>query len=77
MDNSSQYTPPRPRYATIPIAVRMLGIGRSTIYKLAANGTLRLIKAGSRTLVDMDHALAWMATLPLAEIAIPYRRVND
>jgi hypothetical protein len=64
---------PTPRYAPIPVAVGILGIGRSTIYKLAATGTLRLIKAGARTLVDMDHALAWMATLPRAEIALPYR----
>jgi hypothetical protein len=46
-----------------------MGLGRSTIYKLAGDGTLRLIKAGSRTLVDIEAGLAWMATLPTADIA--------
>jgi excisionase family DNA binding protein len=58
-----------PRYAPIPRAIEITGLGRSTIYKLAGQGKLRLIKAGGRTLVDMDHAMQWMATLPPANIA--------
>jgi excisionase family DNA binding protein len=58
-----------PKYAPIPRACDITGLGRSTIYKLAGNGTLRLVKAGNRTLVDIEHALAWMATLPVASIA--------
>ncbi len=58
-----------PRYAPIPKACQITGLGRSTIYKLAGEGTLRLIKAGGRTLVDLDHALAWMETLPTAAIS--------
>lgn len=66
-----------PRYAPIPRAIAILGIGRSTLYKEAGRGNIRLIKAGWRTLVDIPHALAWMATLPLAHVAPPYRRVNN
>jgi excisionase family DNA binding protein len=58
-----------PKYAPIPRACDITGLGRSTIYKLAGDGTLRLVKAGGRTLVDIEHALAWMATLPEASIA--------
>jgi hypothetical protein len=58
-----------PRYAPIPRAIEITGLGRSSIYKFAAQGKLRLVKAGGRTLVDMDHAMQWMATLPRAEIA--------
>ena len=62
-----------PRYAAIPRACEITGLGRSTIYKLAGSGTLRLIKAGGRTLLDVEHALSWMATLPLATIAPPHK----
>ena len=58
-----------PRYAPIPRAIEITGLARSTIYKLAGQGKLRLVKAGGRTLVDMDHAMQWMGTLPLASIA--------
>lgn len=58
-----------PRYAPIPRAIEITGLGRSTIYKLAGQGKLRLVKAGGRTLVDMEHAMHWMATLPVANIA--------
>lgn len=62
-----------PRYAPIPKAIAILGIGRSTLYKEAARGNVRLIKCGWRTLVDIQQALEWMATLPEASIAAPYR----
>jgi hypothetical protein len=50
-----------PKYAPISRASEITGLGRSTIYKLAGQGTLRLIKAGGRTLVDVVHALEWLA----------------
>lgn len=58
-----------PRYAPIPQASKLIGLGRSTIYKLAGERKLRLVKAGGRTLVDVDHAMEWLSTLPLANIA--------
>jgi excisionase family DNA binding protein len=62
-----------PKFATISRACDITGLGRSTIYKLAGNGTLRLVKAGGRTLLDVEHCLAWMATLPLATIASSHK----
>ena len=40
-----------PKARRIPEACRILGISRSTIYRLAAEGRIRLIRIGSRTLV--------------------------
>lgn len=69
MHPASQQSTGTPRYAPIPRAIEITGLGRSTIYKLAGQGKLRLVKAGGRTLVDIDHAMQWMGTLPLASIA--------
>lgn len=58
-----------PRYAPIPKACDLLGFRRSKLYELAGEGAIRVIKVGGRSLVDMEAALAWMATRPTAEIA--------
>jgi excisionase family DNA binding protein len=71
MSNIIQSTAGLPRFAPIPQASKLIGLGRSTIYKLAGERKLRLVKAGGRTLVDLDHAMHWLSTLPLANIAPP------
>jgi len=58
-----------PRYMPIPKACTYLGLGRTKIYDLAGHGLIRIIKVGGRSLVDVDRALAWMATLPTAGIS--------
>lgn len=58
-----------PRYAPIPKACDLLGFRRSKLYELAAEGSIRIVKVGGRSLVDIEAALAWMATLPVASIA--------
>jgi excisionase family DNA binding protein len=40
-----------PKARRIPEACRVLGISRSTVYRLAAQGRIRLVHVGSRTLV--------------------------
>ncbi len=37
---------------TLNAAARLTGLSRSTLYRHAAAGTLRLVKVGGRTLVD-------------------------
>jgi excisionase family DNA binding protein len=37
----------------------LLGIGRSTAYRLIDSGDLQIVKAGRRTLVTMDSILAF------------------
>lgn len=43
---------------------RWAGIGRSMAYKEIEAGRLRIKKVGRRTLVTMDVARAWLASLP-------------
>jgi excisionase family DNA binding protein len=62
-----------PRYAPIPKACDLLGFRRSKLYELAGEGAIRLVKVGGRSLVDMEVALAWMASLPTAAIAPPHK----
>jgi excisionase family DNA binding protein len=59
------------KYAPVPRAIEILGVGRTKLYELAGEGHLRTVKVGTRTLVDIEHALAWFATLPTAKIAAP------
>ena len=40
------------------------GIGRSTAYAFLANGTLRAVKVGRRTLIRVDDAENWLNSLP-------------
>ena len=60
-----------PRYSPIPQACQILGFQRSKMYELAGLGAIRIVKVGGRSLVDIEHAIHWMATLPLANIASP------
>ena len=41
-----------------------LNIGRSTIYEEIRTGRLRVRKAGARTLIAHDDAMAWLNGLP-------------
>jgi excisionase family DNA binding protein len=66
-----------PRYAPIGRACDLLGIGRTKIYAYAGDGLIRIIKVGGRSLVDIDQALAWMATLPTADIAPQTHRAGS
>jgi hypothetical protein len=58
-----------PRYATIPRWCELSGLGRTRTYELVSQGILRAIKVGARTLIDVEAGLAWMNTLPTANIA--------
>jgi excisionase family DNA binding protein len=49
---------------TIPDAVKMLGIGRSTLYELINIGRIKARKAGSRTLILHTELEAYLASLP-------------
>jgi predicted DNA-binding transcriptional regulator AlpA len=60
-----------PRYATIPRWCDLSGMGRTTTYEAIGRGDLRAVKLGNRTLLDVDHGLAWMRSLPAAKIAAP------
>jgi hypothetical protein len=44
-------------------------MGRSSVYEALGRGDLKAIKLGVRTLIDVEAGLAWLATMPAAEIA--------
>jgi len=43
-------------------------MGRSSVYEALGRGDLKAIKLGVRTLIDVEHGLAWLASMPTAEI---------
>jgi hypothetical protein len=50
-------------------------MGRTATYEALGAGKLRAIKLGTRTLIDVEHGLAYLATLPAALITTGrYRR---
>lgn len=59
-----------PAYATVPGWCAISGMKRTTTYHEISQGNLRAIKLGARTLVDVAHGLAWLATLPLARVTM-------
>lgn len=63
-----------PAYATVPGWCAISGIKRTTTYYEISRGNLRAIKLGARTLLDVQHGLAWLATLPLATLTSPGSR---
>lgn len=62
------YHKPSPEMVPLPRAPGIFGLSRSHIYRLAAEGRIRLLKAGARTLVDAASVRAYLATLPEASI---------
>jgi predicted DNA-binding transcriptional regulator AlpA len=57
-----------PKFVTIPGWTLLTGQSRTSIYaSLAKKNELRAIKLGKRTLIDVDHGLAWLRSLPQAK----------
>jgi hypothetical protein len=59
---------PRPKYCSIADWGAISGMRRSSTYEALGRGDLRAIKVGSRTLIDVEAGLAWLASMPAAEI---------
>lgn len=51
---------------TIPEATVLAGVSRSFLYSLLSDGSIRAVKAGRKTLVDVSSLTTWAASLPLA-----------
>jgi len=49
---------------TIPDAVSMTGIGRSSLYKLFSEGKITARKSGTRTLVLVEDLKRYVESLP-------------
>jgi excisionase family DNA binding protein len=63
------YPPPiDPEMMPLPRVPGWSGLSRSTLYRLAADGRVRMVKVGARTLVDCASVRAFLASLPPANI---------
>jgi hypothetical protein len=71
-DTAAQH---RPRSGRIPAAQAYSGLGRSALYKAAAQYRGLFKKNGAATIVDYDILDIVIATLPVAEISPPKPRV--
>lgn len=52
----------------IPEAAQMIGLGRSSIYKLFDEGKLTPRKSGRRTLILVEDLKRYVESLPMAEV---------
>ena len=57
-----------PAFATVPDWCVISGMSRSGTYEALGRGELRAKKLGTRTLVDVEHGLAWLRSLPSATV---------
>lgn len=57
-----------PARATINDWCKLSGMGRSATYEALGRGDLHAVKLGSRVLIDVPHGLAWLDSLPQANI---------
>lgn len=63
-------SPTYPKYAALPEWRTISGLGRSKSYELLGDGKLRGIKVGRRLLIDVEHGLEYLATMPAARIRL-------
>lgn len=64
-------TAPLPAFAHIPDTCRLTGLSRSRLYELIGAGCVHAVKEGTRTLVDVASAVAYLHTLPSARVRTP------
>ena len=67
-----------PRTETLSAGInetgRLTGFSRSELYRLLADGKLRAVKSGSRTLILMESVRQYLASLPAATFRVPRGR---
>ena len=54
----------RPAFAPIDGWMAISGMGRRAVYAALDRGDLRAKKMGARTMIDVEHGLAWLRALP-------------
>lgn len=53
-----------PRFYTVKDFCRAYGMGRTRLYGLIGQGKIEALKDGARTLIPVESAEAWAASLP-------------
>jgi hypothetical protein len=59
-----------PLLISIPEACIRVGLGRSSLYTLMADGSVRSVKAFKRRLVDVASLEAWASALPTEPLKV-------
>jgi hypothetical protein len=62
---------PNPKFTTVEQWCVISGMSRTATYNAIGSGFLKAVKAGKRTLIDVDGGLAWLHSLPAAQIRAP------
>lgn len=65
---------PQPVFATVQVWCAISGMGKTTTYQALAAGRLRAKKLGRRILIDVEHGLSFVRSLPSADIKLPNSR---
>jgi excisionase family DNA binding protein len=60
-----------PKFARIPETCRRFGLSRSRLYLLAGDGSIRFLKSGTATLVDLQSVRDYLAACPPAQVRAP------
>ncbi len=63
-----------PKFVTIAGWCELSSMGRTKVYAAISRGDLTAVKVDGRTLIDAEHGLAWLRSLPPAEIK-PQQRI--
>lgn len=65
--------PVAPKFAPLPVWVALSGMTRTGTYVALSKRELRAIKqpGGRRTLIDVEHGLAWLRSQPAITIRAP------
>ncbi len=63
---------PTPKFTSIPQWCALSGMSRTGTYNALGRGDLRAVKCGDRTLIDVEAGLAWLRSLPAAQISPPH-----
>ena len=60
-----------PAFALIERWCEISGMSRRVTYEELGRGNLKAVKRGASTLIDVQHGLAWLRSLPPAKIRAP------
>ncbi len=65
-----EYDPPAAPMLAVSVneAVRISGVGRTSIYEAIGDGRVEAVKCGSKTLVLIDSLRAFIASLPRIQV---------
>jgi len=62
---------PQVEYASIRQAMALFALSRNGLYRLAAQGRIRMVAHGNRTLVAVDSVRGYLASLPAPKLRSP------